>query len=75
MTRFDDVIVQLCKIRKCYLLSHDGNILVIKSGSIYDDLAYFKAVCDCYMAAKYGSTAWIKSVDIEEHIFELGYNY
>jgi len=75
MTSFDDVIVQLCKIRKCCLLSHNGNMLVVKSGSVYDDLAYFKAICDCYMATNYGSTTWIERVDFEEHTIELGYNY
>lgn len=75
MKGFDEVIALLCKIRRCCLLSHNGNILLVKSGSVYEDLAYFKAVCDCYMATKYGSTAWINSVDIEEHTIELGYNY
>lgn len=78
MRRFDEMILQLCKTRKCCLLSHKGNVIEIKSDSttfFYNDLAYFKAVCDCYMATMYGSTAWIVSVDIEEHIIELGYNY
>ena len=77
MKRFDEVILQLCKTRKCCLLSHKGNVIEIQSDSttFYDDLAYFKAVCDCYMATNYGSTTWIVSVNIEEHIIELGYNY
>ena len=77
MKRFDEVILKLCKIRKCCLLSHKGNVIEIQSDSttFYDDLAYFKAVCDCYMAAKYYSTAWIVSVNIEKSIIELGYNY
>lgn len=77
MNRFDDVILQLCKTRKCCLLSLKGNVIEIQSDSttFYDDLVYFKTVCDCYMATKRGSSAWIVSVNIEEHIIELGYNY
>ncbi len=75
MKGFDEVILQLCKTRKCCLLSHEGNVIKIKSESIYDDLVYFKAICDCYMATNYGSSAWIASVDIEESIIEFGYNY
>lgn len=75
MKGFDEVILQLCKTRKCCLLSHKGNVIEIKSESIWDDLAYFEAVCDCYMAINYGSTAWIVSVNMEESIIELGYNY
>ena len=77
MKRFGEVILDLCKIRKCCVLSHKGNVIEIKSNSttFYDDLAYFKAVCDCYMTANYGSTTWIVSVNIEESIIEVGYNY
>lgn len=77
MKRFGEVVLQLCKTRKCCVLSHKGNVIEIQSDSVtfYDDLAYFKVVCDCYMATVYHFTAWIVSVNIEEHIFELGYNY
>lgn len=77
MKRFDEVILQLCKTRKCCLLSHKGNVIEIQSNSttFYDDLAYFKAVCDCYMATVHHSTVWIVSVNYEESIIELGYNY
>lgn len=77
MKRFDEVIMQLSEKRKCSWLSHNGNVIKIQSdpATFYENLAYFKAVCDCYMATKYGSTAWIVSVNIEEHIIELGYNY
>lgn len=78
MKRFDEVISQLCKTREwCSLSSHKGNVIEIQSNSItfYDDLAYFKAVCDCYMATKYGFTAWIISIDNEEYLIKLGYNY
>lgn len=77
MKRFDEVILQLCKTRKCCLLSHKGNVIEIQSNSttFYDDLSYFKAVCDCYMATVNHSTVWIVSVKHEESIIELGYNY
>lgn len=75
MKRFDEVILQLCKTRKCCLLSHKGNVIEIQSESTYNDLVYFKAVCDCYMATNYGSTAWIVSVNTEKSIIKLGYNY
>lgn len=75
MKGFDEVILQLCNTRKCRLLSHKGNVIEIKSESIQNDLAYFEAVCDCYMATNCGSTAWIVSVNMEESIIELGYNY
>ena len=77
MKRFDEVVAQLCKTRKCCLLSHKGNVIEIHSDSttFYDDLAYFKAVCECYMATNHGSTTWIVRVDIEASIFILGYNY
>lgn len=77
MKGFNEVITQLCKTRKCCLLSHKGNVIEIQSDStnIYDDLVYFKAICDCYMATNYGSSAWIVSVNIKEFIIELGCNY
>ena len=77
MKRFDEVIMQLCKKRKCCLLSHKGNVIEIQSDSITfnDDLAYFKAVCDCYMATIYGSTVWVVRTNIEKSTIELGYNY
>lgn len=77
MKGFDEVIAKLCKMKNVVLLSHKGNVIKIKCDNMTfsDNLAYFKAVCDCYMAANYGSTAWIISVNIEESIIELGYNY
>lgn len=77
MIGFDEVILQLCKTRKVILLSHKGNVITIEcdNATLFDNLAYFKAVCDCYMATNCGSTAWIISVNIEQSIIELGYNY
>lgn len=75
MKRFDEVIMQLCRTRKCNVLSHNGNVIEIQSGSFYDDLAYFKAVCDCYMATVHGFIAWIIEVNTAISIIELGYNY
>ncbi len=77
MNRFGEVILQLCKTRKCQVVSHKGNVIEVQSDStnFYDNLTYFKTVCDCYMATIPSFTAWIVSVNIEEHIIELGYNY
>ena len=74
---FDEVILKLLIKRNCSLLSHKGNIIEIKTQhiSFCDDLAYFYAVCDCYMATNYGSTAWVSSINLDECIIELGYNY
>lgn len=77
MRGFDEVVIYLCKTKKCCVLSHKGNVIKVQSQSatFYDDLAYFKAVCDCYTAAVHGSTAWVISVNIEEYTVEFGYNY
>ena len=78
MKGFDEVIMQLSEKRKCTLLLSKGNVIKIKSqysANFLDDLAYFKAVCDCYMATIHHSTVWIVSVNHEESIIELGYNY
>jgi hypothetical protein len=80
MKSFDEVVSQLCetyKMRKCSIISNTGNVIKIQSNStmFYDNLAYFKAVCDCYMATNYGSTAWIIEIDIENYTIELGCNY
>lgn len=80
MKRFDEVILRLCEVykaRQCRVLSNTGNVIKVQSHSttFYDNLAYFKAVCDCYMETYYGSTAWIISIDAEECIIELGCNY
>lgn len=80
MKRFDEVILRLCEVykaRQCSVLSIKGNVIKVQSHSttFYDNLAYFEAVCECYMEAYCGATAWIISIDTEEHIIELGYNY
>lgn len=77
MEEFDAVITQLCKARRCYVISHKGNILELHSDSLtfYEDLAYFQAACDCYMAALPGSTAWIIGFNKEDLTIKLGYNY
>ena len=73
---FNDVVEQLCNVRKCFLVEHTGNMYTIRSShpTLADDVAYFSAVCDCYMATMYGSTAWIDAVDFTENTITLGIN-
>ena len=77
MNRFGEVILQLCKIRKCQVISHKGNIIEIQSNSttFHNDLIYFTTVCECYMATILGFTAWVENINNEKFTIELGYNY
>ena len=71
------VVEQLCNVRKCFLLKKVGDIFTIRSSkpTLASDIAYFDAVCDCYMATMEGTTAWIADVNFEECTFKLGFNW
>ena len=71
------MVVQLCYVRKCFLLKEAGNIFVIRSSAptLASDIAYFDAACDCYMAVVDGTTARVADVDISACTFKLEFSW